>query len=169
MTNKDLSYLNPTLDKMKKLVDALNKSADETGDIHKNMHDEIWSPYLHQWNHEDICLMLTVLNEVELVDDTMLDWGHDDTIQKVTEYVQQGIQENLKRDMLGKQKIKNFLDKEYKGPKKQAYWKFACSIREIWNNVTGEDHPLWAKNKKSKQSHLLDKTTVFTSPLFTRH
>jgi len=46
---------------------------------------------------------------------------------------------------------------------------FTMHIREVWNNVTGEDHPLWAKtsNKKAKP-HKMDKTTVFTSKLFTR-
>jgi len=171
MTNNNLSHLNPALDKMKGLVDALNERADTLGDIHKNMHKEVWDPFLHLWNHKDLLHMLQVLNEINKIDENLLDFGHDDTIDRVTQYVYEGIEINNKNYLLGKQQIRNWLDKEKFGERKMLYWKFGCSIREIWNNVTGEKHPLWAKNKKnkqSKQSSKTEKTTVFTSNLFTR-
>lgn len=166
----DLSHLNEILDEMKILVDHLNQVADDTGDIHIN-DPLIWDRHLHVWSHYDIIKILEVFNEIERADPLMLDDEMERHVNKMTNWMMQGVAQNKKAKMLGKPTIRNILDTEYKGEKKRDYWLFTMHIREIWNNVTGEDHPLWAKtsNKKTKaKPHKMDKTTVFTSKLFTR-
>jgi len=163
MTNKDLSHLYPSIERLSDAVKDMNDEVKMWGKIEK-FWNPFWKKHLHKWTQSDLVEMAEVIFEVSQCDATMLEQkkGHQDTLQRVVEVLDTY---KVEKEKTKKKQLRNVLDIT---KNKWLYWKFIMSVREIFNNIYGIHLPM-ANKRYDVPKNIATLTTVYTSPLFTRH